>query len=74
MLDDSEEDVLAFMAFLKAQRKLASTNPLERINSEIKCRTDVVGIFPNDAPTVQLVCSSRATNGSCSGDIGNSKE
>ncbi len=56
MLRDAAEDLLAFTGFPVAhRRKIRSTNPLERINGEIKRRTNVVGIFPNDATVVQLV-------------------
>ena len=55
-MDDSEHDVLAYMTFPKEHRtKLHSTNSIERINGEIKRRTEVVGIFPNDDAIVRLV-------------------
>lgn len=56
MLSDAAEDLLAFCAFPQAHwRKLWSTNPLERVNGEIKRRSNVVGIFPNDAAISRLV-------------------
>jgi putative transposase len=55
-IDDSEVDVLSYMDFPEQHRtKLHSTNPLERLNKEVKRRADVVGIFPNEAAIVRLI-------------------
>lgn len=56
LMDEAEHDVLAFMTFPKEHRvKIHSTNPIERLNSEIKRRTEVVGIFPNEAAITRLI-------------------
>ena len=56
MLQDAAPDLLAFASFPEAHwRKIWSTNPLERLNGEIKRRTNVVGIFPNDASMLRLI-------------------
>jgi len=56
LMDESEHDVLAYMTFPAQHRaKLHSTNPLERLNKEVKRRADVVGIFPNEASITRLI-------------------
>ena len=67
LMDEAEHDALACMSFPKERRaKLHSTNPIERLTGEIKRRTDVAGIFPNDEAITRLVgacCRNRTMSG-----------
>jgi putative transposase len=56
LMDDSEHDVLAYLGFpVQHRAKLHSTNPLERLNKEVKRRADVVGIFPSEQSILRLI-------------------
>ncbi len=55
-MDVSEHDLLAYMSFPRQHRtKLHSTNPIERLNKEVKRRSAVVGIFPSEASIMRLI-------------------
>jgi len=56
LVAEAEEDILAYMAFpLEHWTRIYSTNPLERLNKEVKRRTNVVGVFPDEAAVVRLI-------------------
>jgi putative transposase len=72
LLADAEQELLAYMRFPRDHwTKTRSTNPLERVNLEIARRSDVVGIYPNDAALVRLAtlwdCQSDTRSGVCAG-------
>jgi transposase-like protein len=69
LLEEAEEDLLAFYAFPADHwTKLRSTNPLEHFNREIGRRTDVVGIFPNDRSLLRLAASIVIEQNDCVSD------
>ena len=56
LMDSSRDEVVACMSFPREHRaRIAGTNPLERVNCEVKRRADVIGIFPNDGAIIRLV-------------------
>lgn len=68
-MDEAKTEVLALAAFPRAHwRKIWSTNPLERLNKEIKRRARVVGIFPNETSVIRRPC--RHSTPRCNRSVG----
>jgi len=56
LVAEAEEDILAYIAFLVEHwTRIYSTNPLERLNKEVKRRSNIVGVFPDEAAAVRLI-------------------
>ena len=56
MLDEAQEDLLAYCAYpAEHHSKIWSTNPIERLNKELKRRTKAIGLFPNDKSALRLL-------------------